>query len=86
MQHFLKIAESRYGESSKVQKSSKVKGKKVRKLKKLKFELKSFFATQAGLPELANDIAGVMKEIDNDGSGAVDYREFIAATMSKKVS
>jgi calcium-dependent protein kinase len=40
----------------------------------------------AGLPDLANDIAGVMKEIDNDGSGAVDYREFIAATMSKKVA
>jgi calcium-dependent protein kinase len=40
----------------------------------------------AGLADLGNDIAAVMKELDNDGSGKVDYREFIAATMNKKVA
>merc|ERR1719326_2378835 len=40
----------------------------------------------SGLAELVNDMTQVMKELDNDGSGKVDYREFIAATMNKKVA
>jgi calcium-dependent protein kinase len=36
--------------------------------------------------ELVNDMTELMKSLDNDGSGKVDYREFIAATMNKKVA
>merc|ERR1719421_2525215 len=42
--------------------------------------------TNSGLGDLANQITEVFKEIDNDASGKVDYREFIAATMNKKVA
>merc|ERR1719359_2455554 len=42
--------------------------------------------TNSGLGDLADDIANLMGELDNDGSGKVDYREFIAATMNKKVA
>jgi len=40
----------------------------------------------AGLQDIEKDITALMQELDNDGSGKVDYREFIAATMNKKVA
>merc|ERR1719191_1288794 len=40
----------------------------------------------AGLSDLVGQISDAMSALDNDGSGKVDYREFIAATMNKKVA
>merc|ERR1719326_2341778 len=40
----------------------------------------------AGLGDIVNELSDIMKQLDNDGSGKVDYREFIAATMNKKVA
>ncbi|KAF4686915.1 hypothetical protein FOZ60_004682 [Perkinsus olseni] len=34
---------------------------------------------------LPEDLEEIMKEVDSDGSGAIDYTEFIAATMDKKL-
>merc|ERR1719460_2028477 len=39
-----------------------------------------------GLRELATGFEATMKAMDNDGSGLVDYEEFIAATMSRNVA
>jgi calcium-dependent protein kinase len=38
-----------------------------------------------GLGELVAEMEETMKEIDNDGSGLIDYSEFLAATMGRKV-
>ena len=38
---------------------------------------------EAGLKETEN-LMQIMKEVDSDGSGVIDYTEFLAATMSKR--
>jgi len=38
-----------------------------------------------GLKEIPADLAQIMKEVDSDGSGVIDYTEFLAATLDKKV-
>ena len=38
-----------------------------------------------GLQELVKEMEETMKQLDNDGSGLIDYSEFLAATMSRKV-
>jgi calcium-dependent protein kinase len=39
---------------------------------------------RAGLSVLPADLQGIMEGIDADGSGVIDYTEFIAATLSQK--
>lgn len=41
-------------------------------------------AIQEHSPEVAADLDGLLDEIDTDGSGKIDYSEFIAATLSRK--
>merc|ERR1719375_3112021 len=38
-----------------------------------------------GLKDLVAEMEETMKQLDNDGSGLIDYSEFLAATMSRKV-
>lgn len=38
----------------------------------------------AGFREVAADVSGIMDEVDFNGSGSIDYTEFIAATIDKK--
>merc|ERR1719498_937937 len=40
---------------------------------------------QAGLKEIPEDLAQILEEVDSDGSGVIDYTEFLAATLDKKV-
>jgi len=40
---------------------------------------------QAGIADKAEDLQEILKHIDADGSGQVDYTEFLAAAMDKKV-
>merc|ERR1712056_2835 len=47
-------------------------------------ELKEGLA-QAGLKEIPEDLQQIMKDVDSDGSGVIDYTEFLAATLDKKV-
>merc|ERR1711981_276950 len=37
------------------------------------------------LQELVKEMEETMKDLDNDGSGLIDYSEFLAATMSRHV-
>lgn len=39
---------------------------------------------RAGLNVMPADLQGIMESIDADGSGVIDYTEFIAATLSQK--
>mmetsp|Transcript_14326 Transcript_14326/g.29695 ORF Transcript_14326/g.29695 Transcript_14326/m.29695 type:complete len:504 (+) Transcript_14326:83-1594(+) len=39
---------------------------------------------KAGLKEIPPDMQQIMKDIDSDGSGSIDYTEFLAATLDKK--
>ena len=39
-----------------------------------------------GLAELTANLDQTMKALDNDGSGKIDYSEFIAATLEKKTA
>merc|ERR1719265_1855112 len=39
----------------------------------------------AGLKEIPPDLQQIMEEVDSDGSGVIDYTEFLAATLDKKV-
>jgi len=41
--------------------------------------------TKAGLKEIPEDLQQILKEVDSDGSGVIDYTEFLAATLDKKV-
>jgi calcium-dependent protein kinase len=41
--------------------------------------------TQAGLKEIPPDLQQILEEVDSDGSGVIDYTEFLAATLDKKV-
>merc|ERR1711937_520724 len=40
---------------------------------------------KAGLKEIPPDMQQIMEDIDSDGSGVIDYTEFLAATLDKKV-
>lgn len=40
--------------------------------------------TKAGLQEIPPDLQQIMEEVDSDGSGVIDYTEFLAATLDKK--
>merc|ERR1712048_888033 len=40
---------------------------------------------KAGLKEIPADLQQIMEEVDSDGSGVIDYTEFLAATLDKKV-
>jgi len=41
--------------------------------------------SKAGLKEIPPDLKAIMDDIDADGSGEIDYTEFLAATLDKKV-
>jgi len=47
-------------------------------------ELKEGLA-KAGLKEIPPDLQDIMQHIDSDGSGVIDYTEFLAATLDKKL-
>jgi len=40
--------------------------------------------SQAGITELPEDLKEIMEGIDADGSGVIDYTEFLAATIEKR--
>jgi len=40
---------------------------------------------KAGLKEIPSDLQQILEEVDSDGSGVIDYTEFLAATLDKKV-
>merc|ERR1712187_150023 len=40
---------------------------------------------KAGLKEIPSDLAQIMQDVDSDGSGQIDYTEFLAATLDKRV-
>eukprot|EP00746_Dinoflagellata_sp_MGD_P158862 gnl/MRDRNA2_/MRDRNA2_86576_c0_seq11.p1 gnl/MRDRNA2_/MRDRNA2_86576_c0~~gnl/MRDRNA2_/MRDRNA2_86576_c0_seq11.p1 ORF type:complete len:502 (+),score=115.79 gnl/MRDRNA2_/MRDRNA2_86576_c0_seq11:88-1593(+) len=40
--------------------------------------------TKAGLKEIPPDLQQIMEQVDSDGSGVIDYTEFLAATLDKK--
>jgi calcium-dependent protein kinase len=46
-------------------------------------ELKEGLA-QAGLKEIPADLEQILKDVDADGSGIIDYTEFLAATLDKR--
>merc|ERR1719487_1870238 len=41
---------------------------------------------QSGLGEVNENLSEMMSALDADGSGKIDYTEFVAATMSKKMA
>merc|ERR1719398_676149 len=41
---------------------------------------------KSGLGEVGSDLEEMMAALDADGSGRIDYTEFVAATMSKKMA
>lgn len=47
-------------------------------------EMKAGLA-KAGLKEIPEDLQAILEEVDSDGSGVIDYTEFLAATLDKKV-
>jgi len=40
---------------------------------------------RCGLKEIPADLQQIMEDVDSDGSGVIDYTEFLAATLDKKV-
>jgi len=46
-------------------------------------ELKEGLA-KAGLKEIPADLQQILKDVDSDGSGVIDYTEFLAATLDKR--
>jgi len=40
---------------------------------------------KCGLKEIPADLQQIMEDVDSDGSGVIDYTEFLAATLDKKV-
>merc|ERR1712087_255606 len=40
---------------------------------------------KAGLKDIPDDLQQIMADIDSDGSGQIDYTEFLAATLDKKL-
>merc|ERR1712190_448282 len=41
--------------------------------------------TKAGLTEVPPDLQAILEDVDADGSGKIDYTEFLAATLDKKL-
>merc|ERR1712232_1150834 len=41
--------------------------------------------TKAGLKDIPKDLAQIMEDVDSDGSGVIDYTEFLAATLDKRM-
>mmetsp|Transcript_65300 Transcript_65300/g.181580 ORF Transcript_65300/g.181580 Transcript_65300/m.181580 type:complete len:503 (+) Transcript_65300:93-1601(+) len=41
--------------------------------------------SKAGLKEIPGDLQKIMEEVDSDGSGVIDYTEFLAATLDKRL-
>jgi len=39
---------------------------------------------KAGLKDIPADLQQILEEVDSDGSGVIDYTEFLAATLDKK--
>merc|ERR1711972_1197167 len=39
---------------------------------------------KAGLKEIPPDLQQIMEDVDSDGSGVIDYTEFLAATLDKQ--
>merc|ERR1712118_637695 len=39
---------------------------------------------KAGIKEMPDNLTEMMKDLDSDGSGFIDYTEFLAATLSKR--
>ncbi|KAF4712069.1 hypothetical protein FOZ63_020628, partial [Perkinsus olseni] len=35
----------------------------------------------SGLKDIPDDLMDIMKQVDSDGSGVIDYTEFLAATL-----
>ncbi|CAK9095627.1 unnamed protein product, partial [Durusdinium trenchii] len=48
-------------------------------------ELKEGLA-KAGLKDIPPDLLQIMQEVDSDGSGNIDYTEFLAATLDKRTA
>merc|ERR1719401_2137544 len=46
-------------------------------------ELKAGIA-KAGLKNIPADLQEIMEDVDSDGSGVIDYTEFLAATLDKR--
>jgi len=40
---------------------------------------------KSGLKEIPPDLQAIMEDVDSDGSGEIDYTEFLAATLDKRV-
>eukprot|EP00929_Paragymnodinium_shiwhaense_P058566 TRINITY_DN2932_c0_g1_i1.p1 TRINITY_DN2932_c0_g1~~TRINITY_DN2932_c0_g1_i1.p1 ORF type:complete len:502 (+),score=153.25 TRINITY_DN2932_c0_g1_i1:86-1591(+) len=40
---------------------------------------------KAGLKEIPQDLQAIMDEVDSDGSGVIDYTEFLAATLDRRI-
>jgi calcium-dependent protein kinase len=41
--------------------------------------------SKAGLKEVPADLQAILEDVDADGSGVIDYTEFLAATLHKKL-
>jgi len=41
--------------------------------------------TRCGLKEIPPDLQQIMEDVDSDGSGVIDYTEFLAASLDRKV-
>merc|ERR1711904_481889 len=39
---------------------------------------------KSGMTEVPADLQEIMKDVDSDGSGVIDYTEFLAATLDKR--
>merc|ERR1712146_287590 len=39
---------------------------------------------KAGLKEIPSDLQQILEDVDSDGSGVIDYTEFLAATLDKR--
>merc|ERR1719258_635107 len=39
---------------------------------------------KAGIKDIPDNLMEIMKDVDSDGSGVIDYTEFLAATVSRK--
>merc|ERR1712003_119807 len=40
---------------------------------------------KAGLKEISPDLQQIMEDVDSDGSGVIDYTEFLAATLDRRL-
>lgn len=40
---------------------------------------------KAGIKDIPSDLEQLMRDVDSDGSGVIDYTEFIAATLDKRL-